>query len=331
MPNKLQLLYYGALGFVRNKFYQDPFSHRRRKRYVGVRAVSAGNMNECIKEGLQSGNPLMVCRFGGFEMFAMRSAEFDQREKMEEAMGFLDKSAGFFPADSRLLYRFNELMREDCGQADYIGCWMVAYEDYYIRHYCSSVKRVSSLMALEPWNCMEAPWTAALKGKRVLVIHPFEDTIRSQYEKREKLFENPQLLPEFTLLTLKAVQTSGSQRDDRFQDWFEALDYMKSQCDALDFDVALIGCGAYGFPLAAHIKRMGKQAIHLGGVLQILFGIKGRRWDESDTRLMYNEHWVYPGKNEIPKGAGKIENACYWAAEDGKTQENGGDEDAERE
>lgn len=76
--------------------------------------------------------------------------------------------------------------------------------------------------------------------------------------------------------------------------------------------MALIGCGAYGFPLAAHIKKMGKQAVHLGGVLQILFGIKGRRWDESDTHLMYNENWVYPDRSEIPAGADKVENACYW-------------------
>ena len=51
---------------------------------------------------------------------------------------------------------------------------------------------------------------------------------------------------------------------------------------------------------------------YLGGVLQILFGIKGRRWDESDTHLMYNENWVYPDRSEIPAGADKVENACYW-------------------
>lgn len=33
----------------------------------------------------------------------------------------------------------------------------------------------------------------------------------------------------------------------------------------------------YGFPLAAHVKHKGKQAIHLGGTLQLLFGIKGNR------------------------------------------------------
>lgn len=33
--------------------------------------------------------------------------------------------------------------------------------------------------------------------------------------------------------------------------------------DAYDYDVAIIGCGAYGMHLAAHAKRKGKIAIHL--------------------------------------------------------------------
>ena len=33
----------------------------------------------------------------------------------------------------------------------------------------------------------------------------------------------------------------------------------------------------YGFPLAAEIKRMGRIAIHLGGVTQIMFGVIGSR------------------------------------------------------
>ena len=34
-----------------------------------------------------------------------------------------------------------------------------------------------------------------------------------------------------------------------------------------EFDVCLIGCSAYGLPLAAAVKNMGKQAIHIGGPL----------------------------------------------------------------
>lgn len=70
--------------------------------------------------------------------------------------------------------------------------------------------------------------------KKVLVIHPFEDSIRKQYEKRRVLFKNPQLLPDFELKTLKAVQTSGSATDERFATWFDALQYMCDECDRID-------------------------------------------------------------------------------------------------
>lgn len=63
----------------------------------------------------------------------------------------------------------------------------------------------------------------------------------------------------------------------------------------IDFDIALIGCGAYGMPLASFIKGMGKQAVHLAGWTQILFGIKGKRWDDLPyVSKFYNNAWVRP-------------------------------------
>lgn len=89
---------------------------------------------------------------------------------------------------------------------------------------------------------------------------------------------------------------------------------MESVIDKVDYDVALIGCGAYGMPLAAHCKRMGKKAVHLGGALQLLFGIRGNRWEtEQDIYKQFmNEHWVRPLESERPKVALNVENACYW-------------------
>jgi hypothetical protein len=88
---------------------------------------------------------------------------------------------------------------------------------------------------------------------------------------------------------------------------------MKDEVAAKQFDVAIIGCGAYGFPLAAHVKRLGKQAVHLGGATQILFGIRGNRWDKHPAiSSLYNEHWVRPDVTEKPSGAEKVEGACYW-------------------
>ena len=76
---------------------------------------------------------------------------------------------------------------------------------------------------LDFWN-FEEPWTAALKGKKVLVIHPFAELIERQYAKRTELYsQNQSILPEFELVTLPAVQTIAGTKDERFHSWFDAL------------------------------------------------------------------------------------------------------------
>lgn len=105
------------------------------------------------------------------------------------------------------------------------------------------------------------------------------------------------------------MQTIAGNRDNRFRDWNEALQWMIDECKKVEFDVAIIGCGSYGFPLAAEIKKMGKIAIHLGGATQLLFGIRGRRWDSYEE---YQEGWVRPSAEETPRNIEKVENSTYW-------------------
>ncbi len=193
---------------------------------------------------------------------------------------------------------------------DVLGSWRV--EEFFLSSYLKNARKVS-LMYLEPYF-QDEPWSMYLKDKNVLVIHPFCQTIESQYyTKRELLFKDKRVLPQFkSLQTIKAVQTIAGNRSN-FSNWFDALDHMKSQVDELDFDVAIIGCGAYGFPLAAHIKRKGKSAIHLGGATQILFGVKGKRWLENKKfKHIINEHFVFPMESEKVNGAHQVEGACYW-------------------
>ena len=145
-----------------------------------------------------------------------------------------------------------------------------------------------------------------------MVIHPFEESIRKQYLKRELLFSGTEVFPEFEIKTIKAVQSAAGNSVE-FKSWVEAFDAMKAQMDQIDFDIALIGAGAYGLPLAAHAKTLGKQAVHMGGALQILFGIKGGRWDENpEINCFYNEHWTRPLPEETPAQSGQVEEGCYW-------------------
>ena len=74
-----------------------------------------------------------------------------------------------------------------------------------------------------------------------------------------------------------------------------------------------VGAGAYGLPLAYHAKKLGKKAIQLGGPTQILFGIKGKRWDDHDViSKLYNSYWVRPSADETPSNYKAVEEGCYW-------------------
>ena len=84
----------------------------------------------------------------------------------------------------------------------------------------------------------------------------------------------------------------------------------------IDFDIALLGCGAYGFPLAAFIKRdLGRQAVHIGGATQLLFGIRGGRWEtnpKSRVLSLFNSAWVRPEEKERPPNFQQHEGGAYW-------------------
>lgn len=164
----------------------------------------------------------------------------------------------------------------------------------------------------------------SIRRKKILVVHPFAHLILKQYtEKRTLLFNNPNILPLFDLQVIQAIQSLGGESNG-FNDWFEALQWMKNEIDKVDYDICIIGCGAYGFPLAAHVKRKGKKAIHLGGALQLLFGIRGKRWENPNYGVkewgipygsysaLMNQYWVSPGELGRPKNANQVEGACYW-------------------
>ena len=314
--NKSSLyLYKGKIRIKIAKFIGQDKYGQLKKWYVGRKMLDADAINKVIYDGIISGKPFMACRFGSTELNSMSSFYFDRTDEYQKAIDHVCFYSGFFPNDVSLGKRFTDTMVDACRIADFLAVWFVHYEDYFVKHTLPKTSQIGYLMNMEPWKAKK-PWTAALKGKKVLVIHPFDESIRRQYEKRQLLFDNPDMLPAFELRTLKAVQTLAGTKDDRFENWFEALQYMYDEAMKIDFDVAILGCGAYGMPLAAMLKKAGKQAIHMGGVTQILFGIKGKRWEEKKAyeyiKKMMNDYWEYPLESEKPKDSQKVEGNCYW-------------------
>lgn len=315
---KISWYLYGVDYVLRHKcekLYRVPYCHRK--------MYSAEAANNLIYDKLMTSTPFFAGRIGLFEMAAMRAYEFHNTDKYEIVMKQIYDCAGFFPYDINLGEKFLAEMKDCLNAVDILACSNELDENYFINHYArTEVGCTEQFTVMESWR-FSKPWSAALRGKRVLIVSPFEESIYQQYQVREKLFPNTDILPEFSLITYKSLQTTGDLKDDRFSNWFEALEYMYQEIKKIDFDVALLGCGAYGFPLAARIKNDGKQAVHMGGVLQILFGIMGKRWDgtgpNSQTHRMrediepyYNEYWTYPKNSEKPISASKVEYGPYW-------------------
>lgn len=282
--------------------------------------------NLAIAELVLSDRPFMVGRFGAVELNAI--IEIDHRLRLKPYQRFyedallrnrkwasvgsfagLNNNAGFFPISEKMLFQFRELMVRSMLQVDILGSW-VPGENHFADYLKNA--RVCNLRALEPYY-HQSPWSSNLRDMKVLVIHPFAETIASQYRNhRVHLFPLSEVLPEFSLLVQPAVQSIAGTKT-RFGNWFEALDSMLAEVAARNFDIAIIGCGAYGFPLAAEIKKLGKRAIHLGGATQILFGIKGRRWESMpEISRFFNDHWSRPSAEETPLRARDVENSCYW-------------------
>ncbi|SHI71241.1 hypothetical protein SAMN05444350_10694 [Bacteroides stercorirosoris] len=206
------------------------------------------------------------------------------------------------------------MMIEDMSLIDILASWR--YEELYFSKELQHTYKID----FEPYNPFwsNTPWTVALENQKVLVVHPFAETIQKQYLRKELIHKDSRILPTFNLQTIQAIQTIGNRIDSRFNTWFDALEFMKSEIDKRDYDICLLGCGAYGLPLAAHIKRSGKKAVHMGGSLQLLFGIRGARWEDNHYNATYNyaqlmnEYWVKPSEAETPEKAQQIEAGCYW-------------------
>ena len=286
--------------------------------------ISGKDVQELIRTMLESYKPCMIARFGATELTAMEGYRCNisfrnikrYLNKEIDHIGYTNYIAknmwelsGFFPSNQQTLDKFSQMMIDMLPMVDVLGSWRTE-EQWFDEDLCNVTK--VPLADLEPYY-FDNPWTVALEGKRVLVIHPFEDTIRKQYANLDNLFLDKQMTPKYELLTIKAVQSIAGHKPDGFNDWFEALEWMKREIDEKDFDIAIIGCGAYGFPLAAYVKQIGKKAIHLGGAVQYLFGIRSNA-AEQNSRLkpLMNEYWVYPSQEETPKGIEKVEDSRYW-------------------
>jgi hypothetical protein len=286
-----------------------------------IRAASEGNA--MLRDALSHGTPLTAGKIGAGELEAVLKYEaagkdadafFRSIGEHGHELDLLYVNCGVFPRTPAAVASWADTYLSALGGIDLLGVWFNEGEDQIALAHAPQAT-FAHVRALEPYY-HEDPWTRALEGKRILVVTPFADTVtrqRGRYRGGDLFPGTPEILPDFAVAVVRSP-FSPALAPPAHPDWHAALSDLKEQIAATEFDVCLVGAGAYSLPLCAFVgAELRRPAVHLGGATQLLFGIRGKRWDRNPVlRHFYNDNWARPLPSERPRGAWRIEGAAYW-------------------
>ena len=178
------------------------------------------------------------------------------------------------------------------------------------------------LRNLEPYYINPSfRWTQHLAKKRVAIVSSFAQTSEEQTYMAKAIWGNEAktLLPPSTVWIpiqtyyCPAVANGKAQWPSHITNYREAIQDVVERTLEQKADIAIIGCGGLGMIIGSELKKAGVQCIVLGGAIQILFGIRGKRWENHELiGKFFNDAWIYPPPSCIPGFSGKIEGGCYW-------------------
>lgn len=222
--------------------------------------------------------------------------------------GFGATNAGIRPRNKPSYRTYARLCKASLDILDWQGVWKAAYEPSCLA--LLPPRRLVNVETLAPSDAQGDHWMNALAGKKVLVVSPFGATIRNQIPRLDGVWAKRGWVSDvrFTVVPFPYLIDENCE-----ETWWQVYRRIADVISRADYDVALFGCGGLGLLLVADAKRAGKVGIHLGGHLQILFGIYGSRHLEQEwfCRMM-NPNWVRPSLSEVPRSAQRVENGCYW-------------------
>lgn len=256
------------------------------------------NANKRICKWIADGTPFSVIRTRAEDPIIYKRNNRIPLDIRDLRLLFMN--AGLYPYNNQQVIRHFITEYENAYKTMDIFCYhsVNTYElyEHNIKKYNPQCIKSNYKLSQFPLNIQNS-WIHQLANKKVLVVSPFDITIAKQHKKGIGL-------PKSKLIIYKAVQSIAGNKVHN--SWIESLNIMKNDISKLDFDIAIIGCGAYTAPLCAYIKKIGKQAIQLGGGMNIIFKIISGRYKSTDP------DWVHCDELEKPKNYMKIEKGCYW-------------------
>lgn len=288
----------------------------------------AEEIRSCIEQALEKKEGALIGRNGTIELETLLFRLYGSSPNQEYPNSIsrrIELHAGIWPSTKNSLDRWVFTMVEAIRNCDVlVAGWyepLKAPEEKFLDKTNTLAPRIP-LRSLEPYYVPpDQRWTNLLAGQRVAVVSSFTQSIEQQIEKRDLIWpiQTNSLLPENVEWVFfqtgyapsLAMGVAGWPAD--ISSWDVAVSSLVKKIVASQASIALIGCGGLGMVIGSELKKHGIIAIVLGGATQVLFGIKGKRWEtHSVISHFWNEAWVWPKATETPSGASSIEGSCYW-------------------
>lgn len=157
-------------------------------------------------------------------------------------------------------------------------------------------------------------------SKNILVVNPLAELIVSQFNNNNVFHVNkpnnsrtiiPKAINKFIGISNKSTFFNNGPDNNNIETFEKLCEEINKVSN--DYETAIISCGSYSLLIADYISKLHKNVIVLGGSeINALFGIKHKRFLDSNPNFVYNEHWIDVPEELKPDNYKKIEDGCYW-------------------
>jgi hypothetical protein len=271
---------------------------------------------EWIRQALDSPEPCFIGRIAGIELQIVHDLQENPKEVQRDLLE-LENNAGIHITSSESLHQYSQQLLTAYDHCTHIAEWDKTGKVYAItgRGQELIAKRTPHIPKfharyLEPYYDPPS-WMQSLKGKRILIVHPFITTLQKQVSHLKDLFPHP-WFEECTFEFVKPPLTLAGNHGG--VDWQTHMQPCLEEIQKKEFDVALVAAGGYGMLISDFIyTEMRKSVLYIGGALQLFFGVIGKRWfDNKEILKIMNDNWVRPNAADKPPQYTKVEKGCYW-------------------
>lgn len=229
---------------------------------------------------------------------------------------------GVFPSDDQYLDSAVRNLSEAVRDMDYLAVHESTLVEGIVDHLALE-SGILDFSGIEPNRSFpyrtEDCYLPFCENKRILLITTPADLLASRATKAifEATWEKTQC-PWFNPASVDSLSFDSLFSDDIHQKYSSSEELLHEICTEIstrEFDVALVGASSMGIPIASHVKSLGKVGLSLGGHLQILFGVQGKRWrdDPNWQRTYWNESWLDMPDEFKPLRLGwRADDGAYW-------------------